>query len=217
MARLEQVRKDIESEQQKPELEQNKKIPKHNLKFTDVLVVDGTIGCSKKGHQIVPCQGIVPLLDKNKNVIEYPVYLGFCRSCSRYTMFMSDYIKMLETGKPLCSVINVYKNDPIRSDKNKFHYKSQSVLNALGYNVQSSSRMNQSGRQAILSDAIDSKIVGVQDVLDFLEWLIRTRRPMRSMENAIIKWTEDRDFIKKNYMGDEKIGVDTLIVRSKRP
>lgn len=64
--RLEQIRKGTVFNQNEQNVSSlNRKIPKRDLKFTDVLVVDGTIGCTEKEHHIEPCQGIV---DSNRRI-----------------------------------------------------------------------------------------------------------------------------------------------------
>ena len=79
---------------------------------------------------------------------------------------------MVRIGKPLCAIYYI-------EGENKkcvpFQYKSQSVLNAMGYTVEAERDLSVDVRQKILREALDKKLFEIHDVLSYLNWLIKTR------------------------------------------
>lgn len=95
-----------------------------------------------------------------------------------------------------------------------FRYRSQSVLHAMGYTVESNTNLSKEERQSILQRALESNLFQIHDLLDFLNWLIRTRESQTRYRIAVRKWKEDVAFVedyKKNSR--EKINVDSITIR----
>lgn len=184
-------------------------LKERNITFADVLVVNSSIHCKNLQHNIVPYHGIVNILTKDNREEEYHIYVGYCKECRTYIVFKSDYNEMLKKGEPLCIVWGDNRN---KSDKNHstFIYKSQSILAKKGYNVQASVNLSDEERQHILKDCIDSNLVQIHDLLDFLNWLIKTREPMPNLQNAIAKWKRDIAFVTE-YKKEER---DSVVVKS---
>lgn len=189
-----------------PTLEEKK------IEFTDVLVVSSSMYCKTKEHNIVPYRGIMNIL-VGDIIEEYVIYVGYCKVCETYTVFKSDYNKMLKKGKPLCVVYN-YEDVPIGKVHSEFAYKSQSVLASRGYNVQANSDLSESERQGILKDSLDKNLVQMHDLLDFLNWLVRTREPLPKYKNAISRWKKDIEFV-EGYKKDEResVVIKSIIVK----
>ncbi len=184
------------------------------LTFSDTLVVGHSMFCENRGHFITPCIGIVPILTKDNIVSSFRVYLGHCHSCRSYIMFREDYDRMLSIGKPLCVVNNVEQPLLLGGDK-RFRYRSQSILNAMGYNVQAKNDLTRDERLDIIEKAISQKLIDVHETIEFLRWLIRTRMPQKKYQKAIEKWTEDMEYIKENYPYDEHTKVKSITVRNR--
>lgn len=188
---------------QQPALEEKR------IEFTDVLVVSSSMYCKTNDHKIIPYRGIVNILTEEDKEEEYQIYVGYCPECRTYTAFLSDYRKLLEKGKPLC-IVYAYNKAPQGKIQSDFKYKSQSVLALKGYNVQAGSNLTEEERQEILKKCLDTKIVEIHDLLDFLNWLVRTREPLAKYQNAISKWKKDIEFVEE-YKKDER---DTVVVNS---
>lgn len=191
----------------------NTELEEKRIGFSDVMVVSSSMYCKTKGHNVVPCRGIVNIITENNTEEEYYIYVGYCKECKTYTVFSSDYNKMLEKGRPLCVVYN-YREAPVGRIHSEFKYKSQSVLAVKGYNVQANSDLSELERQKIIKDCLDNKLVQVHDVLDFLNWLIRTREPLQKYKHAISKWKKDIEFV-ESYREEERrtVIIDSITLK----
>ena len=121
---------------------------------------------------------------------------------------------MIQKGKPLCAVYE--ESDKTQDNVSGFRYKSQSVLNAMGYTVGMETNLSSSERQKILEDALKSHIFSVHDLISFLNWLIQTRKNQNKFSTAVEKWTEDLKFV-KNYEKENrgKVTFEKIIIKTK--
>lgn len=189
-------------------LNENIKVIAH----TDIIVVAKSMICHNNQHAVTPYRGIVKLLLKDGKEVDYEVYVGYCRECNYFFMFKSDYFKMKEVGTPLCAV---YQAESLNNEKQltKFRYKSQSVLNAMGYTVNANLDLEEEEREKILVRAIKQKLFSINDLISFLNWLIQTRKTQPKYESAVQKWTNDMEFIKEyNKQERESIDINQIIL-----
>lgn len=119
---------------------------------------------------------------------------------------------MIKKGKPLCAVYHEELLDEKKSCT-PFRYKSQSVLNAMGYSVGMENALSSNERQKILVEALQSDLFDIHDLLDFLNWLIRTRDTQTKYRNAVSKWREDAKFV-ENYdkSNRDKVKIDSRTI-----
>ena len=169
--------------------------------------------CRSLHHKVIPFRGIIPVLASDNKQINYEVYVEYCTECGKYSMFHSDYIELLNVGKPLCVV---YKQNDVSKEvkKSPFKYKSQSVLNALGYSVSMELNFDKDKRQELLTKAIESQTFDVADLISFLNWLIQTRATQSKYKEAVRKWEEDLFFV-KNYKKEDRniMNVNAIEIR----
>lgn len=179
---------------------------------TDVVVVTQSMICKKQDHTITPLRGIVQLLTPENEQISYEIYVGFCQECNQYYVFRQSYFEMIKNGKPLCAVYHEELLDEKKSCT-PFRYKSQSVLNAMGYSVGMENALSSNERQKILVEALQSDLFDIHDLLDFLNWLIRTRETQTKYRNAVSKWREDAKFV-ENYDKNNrnKVKIDSITI-----
>ena len=197
----------VDEENDKFLSELNKKVISH----TDVIVTACSMICHD--HYIEPLRGIVYLLSDDNKQIEYEIYVGYCSECNRYYCFNEDYKEMLKHGTPLCAV---YNESDISNKKTvkPFCYKSQSVLNAMGYSVGMELNLPAEERQQILGIALQNKTIEIHDLISFLNWLIQTRKTQSKYEVAISKWQEDLQFVKKFELEErEKVNIKGIFVK----
>lgn len=182
------------------------------LHYTDVIVTSQSLVCNNGHHSVVPMIGIVPLLTQKNQQIDYEIYVGHCIECDKYFVFQSDFDEMLLSGKPLCQVI--YDSSVKEKQKIPFQYKSQSVLNAMGYTVSANIKLTFQERQQILEKALLSNLFSVHDLLNFLNWLVNTRKGQSKYSSAISKWQEDITFV-ENYQkkGRESTFINSMTVK----
>lgn len=188
-------------------------LPSVEIKHTDVVVVTQSFVCHDQNHAVKPLRGIVQILTPNNEQMSYEIYVGYCKACNRYYVFRNSFDIMLKVGKPLCAV---YYGDK-RIEENQyvpFKYKSQSVLNAMGYNVGLSNDLSAETRQSILVDALQKGMFDVHDLLNFLNWLINTRKTQSKYKEAVRKWTEDVKFVENYEKGKrDVVEIDAITVK----
>ena len=206
----EKIRLNINSRMEK-RLDANLVIQQIN--HTDVMVVTQSMICHNQRHIVTPLRGIVQLLTESGEQESYELYVGYCKVCNKYYVFKSDFERMIRIGKPLCAI---YYIEGENKKYMPFQYKSQSVLNAMGYTVDAERDLSVDIRQSILRQALDKELFEVHDILNYLNWLIKTREPQVKYRSAVEKWKEDMKFV-ESYKEEirEKIKVDSIIVNVK--
>lgn len=197
------IDKDIVKKEYNGTLSIKPNLASKKINIEDVLVITHSMFCKNNNHTIVPYKGIVPLLNNDNKEIRYEIYLGFCQQCYTYMMFKEDYELMLMAGTPLCKVYT-YEEAQKKNMFSGFKYKSQSVLHAMGYNVQENNSLTQNDRRKILKKALDTKAVKIQDLLNFLSWLIRTRESQPKYKNAVSRWKSDMMFVEQYKVNERK-------------
>lgn len=189
------------------------RLPKREIKHTDVIAVTQSMICHNQQHMVTPMCGIVQLLTIDNLQISYEIYVGYCRECGRYYVFKSDFIEMRKVGTPLCAVYHDESNSK-KTQYASFKYKSQSILNAMGYNVGADDNLSASERQLILLKALQSNLFEIHDLLSFLNWLVQTRKPQAKYHEAVRKWTDDIEFV-ENYEKNsrEVVKIDSITLK----
>jgi len=81
--------------------------------------------------------------------------------------------------------------------------RAQSPLYMLGYSVSEINGLTMNERRRLLGNIIDSGVLSKGEVINHLEWLIRTRWGSKNNENAIGEWQADIRFL-MNYRADEQ-------------
>lgn len=182
------------------------------IEFSDVIMSTYSLICHN--HFIIPLKGIVKLLTIDNEQIEYEIYVGYCAQCNLYYCFKDDYLEMIKHGTPLCVVYNEEKEKDIKHIST-FNYKSQSILNAMGYTVGADADLSVNERQKILIKALHNKLIEINDLVSFLNWLIQTRKTQSKYSNAVNKWQEDLKFVKQYEIENRQItNVDGIVVKN---
>lgn len=191
----------FESIKKSEEIKINKDLRTKHIEYADTVVSSTSLICNSRTHSILPYIGIIKLLIPDNEIINYQIYTGYCRDCDKYYIFERDYEKMLKDGTPLCNIFG--KDNPQSKNNIPFRYKSQSVLNAMGYTVDKNANLSSDKRHEILLEALQKDFFSIHDLLDFLNWLVATRKTQKKYASAIAKWNEDINFI-ENYKKSER-------------
>ena len=178
------------------------KVREKQIEYSDTVVVASSLICNSRTHSILPYTGIIKLLSSDNTIINYKIYVGYCRDCDKYYIFDRDYKNMLKEGTPLCNVYD--RNKPIGSNNVPFRYKSQSVLNAMGYTVSKNIDLNSKARQKILTEALQKNLFSIHDLLDFLNWLVSMHKNQVRYSDAVDKWNEDIEFVEEYRKNERK-------------
>lgn len=174
-----------------------------HISHKDVIITSNTLAC--KSHSVTAYRGIVHLLTPDFTEETYELYVSYCEDCGVYRAFSSDYEELLKHGKPLCKVFKSEK-EYNQNKNNLYTYKSQSVLNTMGYTVKANSSLSTVERRNILLKAISNKLLATDEVISFLNWLIASRRGRSGYESAVDKWTSDMLFL-KNYRSKNRKSI----------
>ena len=91
--------------------------------------------------------------------------------------------------------------------------KERSELSLLGYSV-GYSGLSDAARKNLLSKILDNGTLLKADILNHLEWLIKTRKHIDGMELAIKEWDDDRKFVLEyNSSSQRQVWADTIKAR----
>ena len=97
-------------------------------------------------------------------------------SFSNLLIYSSEYKKLHESG---------YHN-----------WAETSLLRSYGYSVNAQDNLSDNERERILAFIIENKIMSVDDIINFLEWLVH-RNPSENFYLARLKWNKDIEFLRK--------------------
>ena len=141
---------------------------------------------------------MVPCANRN---VPVPITVYYEKATKRYFMNEESYVVARKNyGLPylrLCVAA--------ASDTNGVYgeLKEHSELNLLGYSV-GINGLDFETRRKLLSNVIDSGVLGKPEIINHLEWLIHTRKNMANMENAIAEWREDLRFVSQYKMQKQR-------------
>lgn len=83
--------------------------------------------------------------------------------------------------------------------------KPNSELNLLGYNVNATEGLTTAERRKKLQDIIDTGALKKVEVMNHIEWCIKSHKNIPNHENAVSKWREDLAFISKYKANAQRI------------
>ncbi len=179
--------------------------------FKDFFMHAARKECS---HKYIKVMATVPIY-ANQKVTSITFAAEYCAECGVYYIPESVYQTQIKPkGRLLCQVMSV---DEYRSYKkmrgNDIDLNPQSILNMVGYNVNSKENLSDHQRQTILRYAIESGVITKKKTISYLEWFIKNNGANRGMENAVRKWKKDLQWvIEYNGKGDIIVGVRRVIV-----
>lgn len=81
-------------------------------------------------------------------------------------------------------------------DNGKEIWAETSLLRSYGYSVNAQDNLSDNERERILAFIIENKIMSVDDIINFLEWLVH-RNPSENFYLARLKWNKDIEFLRK--------------------
>ncbi len=83
-------------------------------------------------------------------------------------------------------------------------YREHSELNLFGYSVSESSGLSVRSREELLGQLIDNGLLRKSDIVNHLEWLIRSRKNYTNMDHAIREWEHDLRFVNEYKMDKQR-------------
>ena len=83
--------------------------------------------------------------------------------------------------------------------------KPNSELNLLGYNVNAVEGLTTAERRKKLGNILDSGVLRKVEVMNHIEWCIKSHQNIPNHENAVSKWKEDLLFVQKYKADSQRI------------
>lgn len=176
--------------------------------------IHGDGKCTKPDHndqeKVI---ALLQVLKSDMTIEDVEIKATFCPKCYAYYISENDYLAVSRKGRLLCQLMSdeeykIYKRDMEFGD-----LKPQSILNMIGYTVNSKDNYPDKYRQQILSFAIDSKIISKKDAIGYLSFFIKLNEGHPNFSEAISKWHRDRNFLTGYVPGSmRKINGKILIL-----
>lgn len=181
--------------------------------FTNFVVRSNVFACNKN-HHLVSLTAWIDIITPSGNVIRKSTPAGYCEECDTFFILERDFERLKVYGILLCQIIDKQSyecGDYILL--NGSGLKPESLLHRCGYNVNASSNLTVNQRHGILERVVVHGLYTKVGLLSFLDWLIvRSKNlPNSHLQNAIVKWQNDRDFVATLNLGkDPSIHIDRI-------
>lgn len=175
------------------------------IDFKDVVVKSTIRKCDNEDHHTELIEGIIFLIEKKTNKIIYKdIPLLYCHECNVYYLYEFDYNALRIIGRPL---LRLYTKKPSGNMIDFQTLSTESIFKICGYTVDANEGVSDNTRRNILKFLIQRNIVSLTQTLNFLHWLIDTRKNNRNMYHAVKKWESDLKFIEREYTNPFKFVV----------
>ena len=138
---------------------------------------------------------VLQVLKSNMSLEDVEVEVRFCPRCNIYYMSESNYNRLKSRGRILCQLMSEEEYKNYKREKEYGDLKPQSILNMIGYNVNSRDGYSDEYRQQILAFGIESEIITRKDAIGYLSFFIRLNEGNPNLAEAIAKWRRDRDYL----------------------
>lgn len=165
------------------------------IPINDFLIRTNTMGCINREHQLQRIKALV-CVDNGSFIEEVSIEAMFCVECNQYFILESEFEKLCRKGRICSRVITLAEYKRIM--ESGFHsWADKSLLRSYGYTVNGQDNLSDRERQRILSFVVENEIMSVDQVINFIEWLIN-RNSRKDFHTARLKWNRDIDFL-RNY------------------
>lgn len=155
---------------------------------------------------------VTAMIPCKNSTFPVPITVYYEKETSRYFMNEVSYIEARQKyGLPYLKLRFSDGQDKIGT----FGWlKKHSELYLLGYSVSMGSGMDTEKRRDLLKEIIDSGVYSKCEVMNHIEWLIKTRNYIDSMENAVREWKSDLEFVSR-YDADQQRKIWVTRFKSK--
>ena len=189
----------------------NKTESKKIINVEDFLVRSNINRCVFKEHNLLHINAIVSILTAD-GMIEKTFDAMYCSECNKYYIFESTYNYLKTLGHICCKIIEY--QDLVENCSKFSAWQKKSLLAMYGYNVNKYHSLTPNKRHTILDFLIQNKIMRTYEIISHLEMLIRTRKNMKNMNDAIYKWKEDIDYVQNYNKTNNSVIVKSIYARA---
>lgn len=169
-------------------------IERSTISIENFLIRTTSMHCIKQDHHLHRIRALV-WLDNGKKIKEEEIDAGFCTECNQYFITELEYEKLCQKGRICCRVITFSEYRKLY--ESGYHkWAETSLLRSYGYSVNAQDNLSEDERKRILAFVVENKIMSVNDIINFLEWLMH-RNSSKNFYAARLKWNEDIEFLRK--------------------
>lgn len=180
------------------------------LDYHNVVVHDNIDECIHSGHDYVKVSATVPVYT-NSGVQELTIPAFHCKTCKAYYISSLSYNSLISHGSILCRVVNKKEYNLFIKNKDFRDVYTQSILNIIGYTVNSKDDLSDACRQTILTRAINVGVFSKKKAINHLSFLIKLNADKDNFADAVAKWKRDRDFLLGKKAAVDAIKVTGII------
>lgn len=180
------------------------------LDYHNVVVHDNIDECIHSGHDYVKVSATVPVYT-NSGVQELTIPAFHCKTCKAYYISSLSYNSLISHGSILCRVVNKKEYNLFIKNKDFRDLYTQSILNIIGYTVNSKDDLSDACRQTILTRAINAGVFSKKKAINHLSFLIKLNADKDNFMDAVAKWKRDRDFLLGKKAAVDAIKVTGII------
>lgn len=184
------------------------------LKVADFLVRSSTYGCVNNKHQLIRINAAIKIKNTN-GIYEVQVPAAYCSKCNKYYILEKYYNELKKYGY-ICCKIDTFETIQKNYGSGFSSFQDKSILTLYGYSVDKQKDIPEGERHSILDFVIDNGIQNKYQVISHLENNINLRKHNYIYKDAIIKWENDIDYVRKKQKIKAVVRVDSIKVPIKK-
>ena len=198
------------------------KTREHDIDAHDFIVrsFSSVFKCRNKAHKLKDIRATFNTISRKGTINTIEIPAGYCAQCNIYFVLESTYLRIRQSGVPICRMIDEKKYivNGIHNSVKDTALAQESVLMQFGYTVSQAENLPMIQRRAILAAIVDYHVLTKNEVISYLDYFIRYRKNQKNPDGslkfgiAIDKWKDDREFISKYEIGDyTKVSMKRII------
>lgn len=165
----------------------------------------GRIICQTRNHDVIQATAILV----NRIGKDVKLNVNYCRECKKFFLSYSVYLRYREMYGMILGDLKMLKTEDFNTLEPCL--AEESPLHLCGYTVAERVGLLAEERQGVIAFVINRGIMGKEEVVSHLAWLIDTNEHRENMDRAIMKWKEDLDYALAYYVeGQAKYIISQL-------
>lgn len=182
---------------------------KRIINESDIIVKSSVRSCQNKEHSVIDVIAKIQVMKDDGEVVWNYLHAGYCKECNEYIVLNADF-ELLE-GTPMCEVYEIIRG--VKTSKCTKAYSnsdSESIIHAMGYNVNINDNLSATTRRTILLNIVEKGVLTQEEVLSYLDSLIQRGSGDPKYVNAVSKWRSDREYVQKQWYSNEVVSVSSI-------